>query len=104
MYGTGDCWVTKWVHIKHYGLILCVPNFWWVSASFGFQNMRCLPKMDQTFQKITDSRFPKVSELAGSQIVLMENYDTSMMLHIVSLFPWRPLRRPWKDARVAAMP
>ena len=26
--GTGNLFATKWVHIKHYGLKIGVPNFW----------------------------------------------------------------------------
>ena len=32
--GTGHLFATKWVHIKHYGLKIGVPNFWWDYASF----------------------------------------------------------------------
>ena len=32
--GTGNLFATKWVHIKHYGLKIGVPSFWWDSASF----------------------------------------------------------------------
>ena len=36
VHGTKNLFVTKWVHIRHYGLILCGSFFWFFSASFAF--------------------------------------------------------------------
>ena len=46
--GTGNLFATKWVHIKHYGLKIGVPNFWWDSASFLNSKNTEITKMGST--------------------------------------------------------
>ena len=43
--GTRNFFVTKWVHIKHYGLKLGGPCSRWLSASFSFSKDPEIPEM-----------------------------------------------------------
>ena len=66
---TGNIFATKWVYIKHYGLKIGGPSFWWDSAFFLIRKIWKSPKWGSIFhgRVILEKKKAPARKLANSR-------------------------------------